>query len=456
MKKILVLNGSPKGDNSVTLQYLEFARKKIPGFEYTVHHISQPIKRLEKDPVRLKSIAEEIQTADLVIWSTPVYHESVPGQLIRFLELMGEHGLNEAFQGRFAAVIVTSIHFYDHRAVQYLRMISEDLGMRFLDSHTPHMQDLMRPAGQQSLLHWAEDLLASMELPLIQNTLCARPEAYQAPDLSPVVLHDKPVSSHKVTVLYDSQDPHPHPRRLAEHFAAVYPYAVEILDLRESGMQHGCSGCTRCGYQGECRYQDGYEDWYRQAVQDADGIVFTGTIRGRYLSSYWKMFYDRSFFNGHRSNLEGKQIAYLISGPLSQSPLLREELETRPEMGHASLVGIVSDEGEPEQVLESIQALAGRMLRSLEQHRHRPVTFLSVGGTLIFRDFVYLAHPIFREDDRFYRRHGVYDFPQRKWYFRLAGFILRGLLKIPGFRKKFWQMVPAQMNSPQRRVVKKA
>ena len=43
----------------------------------------------------------------------------------------------------------------------------------------------------------------------------------------------------------------------------------------------------------------GYIEFYNAKVRQADILVFAGAIRDRYLSSTWKTFFDRSFFNTH-------------------------------------------------------------------------------------------------------------------------------------------------------------
>ena len=47
--KILVLNGSPKGENSITLQTLRYLEKKLKISGMEVLHVGQKIKALEKD-----------------------------------------------------------------------------------------------------------------------------------------------------------------------------------------------------------------------------------------------------------------------------------------------------------------------------------------------------------------------------------------------------------------------
>jgi hypothetical protein len=83
----------------------------------------------------------------------------------------------------------------------------------------------------------------------------------------------------------------------------------------------------RCGYDYTCTYKDGFADFYNQRVRTADIIVFAGTVKGRYLSSMWKTFYDRAYFWNHTPSLAGKQLGYIIAGPLRQNPNLIQILE---------------------------------------------------------------------------------------------------------------------------------
>ena len=46
---ILVLNGSPKGENSITLQTVLYLQKRFPEVSFETLHAGQKIKQLEKD-----------------------------------------------------------------------------------------------------------------------------------------------------------------------------------------------------------------------------------------------------------------------------------------------------------------------------------------------------------------------------------------------------------------------
>ena len=122
----------------------------------------------------------------------------------------------------------------------------------------------------------------------------------------------------------------------------------------------------------------------------ADIIVFAGAIVCRQLSWKWREFFDRSFFNTHTPSLVGKQFAFLVSGPLSLLPELRETYEaldrapaveprhsspTRPRT--AALLDAALDQ------------LAERLVRFCRSGYIRPQTFLGVAGMKIFRDDIW-------------------------------------------------------------------
>ena len=67
---ILVLNGSPKGENSVTLQTARYLSALHPEHRFRILHIGQRIRQYEADfaPVRA-----ELEWAELVLFCYPVY-----------------------------------------------------------------------------------------------------------------------------------------------------------------------------------------------------------------------------------------------------------------------------------------------------------------------------------------------------------------------------------------------
>ena len=64
--KIAVINGSPKGKYSITLQTVRYLERKFPEHEFSVLHAGQTVRALERD---FSAARELLSTADAVIFS---------------------------------------------------------------------------------------------------------------------------------------------------------------------------------------------------------------------------------------------------------------------------------------------------------------------------------------------------------------------------------------------------
>ena len=172
----------------------------------------------------------------------------------------------------------------------------------------------------------------------------------------------------KILVLSDADAGDANLQRMVARFCRSLADPVEVINLHDMSIRAGCQGCCHCGYDNECIYRDA-DDVYGiyQKIRAADVVVEAGAIRDRFLSARWKTFWDRGFFNNHVPILVGKQIAYLISGPLMQVPNLRQILEASADVGRAGLAGIVTDEcGDSGQLDRLLDELARRLIEAAE------------------------------------------------------------------------------------------
>lgn len=140
---IVVLGGSPKGSKSVTMQYTKYLKNKNTEYNFTEYYIAKDIKNIEKNGEMLEEIMKNIKSADGVIWAFPLYFGLVHGSYKRFIEIVFERGLEDCFNGKHCSIIATSIHFFDHTAIEYIRGISEDLGMVVGEIYSAAMRDLL-------------------------------------------------------------------------------------------------------------------------------------------------------------------------------------------------------------------------------------------------------------------------------------------------------------------------
>jgi multimeric flavodoxin WrbA len=455
--KVTVLMGSPKGEASVTLQYVRFIQKVFPRHELDIIHVAERIRGIERDEQVFGEIIDRVRDSDGVLWAFPLYVMLVHGNYKRFIELIWERGAQDAFTGKYAATLSTSIHFYDHTAHNYMRGICDDLGMRTVGTFSADMPDLLDEGGQKTLTLFAEAFFEAIEsqIPVSKRyaPIVHRKFDYQ-PEEAPRAVDPK---GKKVLIVTDAQPHQVNLTTMIDQFKAAFAQEVDTANLWELDIKGGCLGCIRCGYDNQCVYgdKDGYIEFFNTRLKTADVIVFAGAIRDRYLSSRWKTFFDRSFFNNHTPALTGKQFGVILSGPLSQIPNLEQILEAWIQLQHSNLAGFVTDEyGSSAEIDGLTQELAERLIRFAEREYMQPQTFLAVGGTKLFRDAVWgPMRTVFQADHRAYKRMGVYDFPQKHLKTRATNVVMSFLLRIPRFRKEFTSRIVEGMVSPYRRVV---
>jgi multimeric flavodoxin WrbA len=447
--KIIVLNGSPKGDISVTMQYVAYIEKKFPGNRYETLNVAHEVKKLEKDAAAFDAVIEKVRSADLVLWAFPLYVMLVPAQYKRFIELVFERGARETFAGKYAAVLTTSIHYADMIAHDYLRAICDDLGMKYIGAYSADMHDLLVPGERERLTKFAALTFAGVErnvpvqrgtAPLIPPTLAYVPGNGQT-TVEP--------GAKKVVILTDDDGTSANLTAMIARLSSAFSGKAEVINLHDIDIRGPCLGCCSCAYDNTCVYTDGFVDFYKNRLGAADILVFAGAIRDRYLSSTWKCFFDRSFFKGHTPGLGEKQVGFAIAGPLSQVACLKEALTMWADSGRCN-AHFVTDEAATSAELDALlDSLAGRLVAGAEAGYTPPHLFYAVGGHKIFRDSIYGGMRfVFQADYRYYKKHNLFDFPQGDTKTRVTNAVMMLLTKSKSVRQKVYGDLKHHMIEP--------
>lgn len=456
--KIAVLNGSPKGEVSVTMQYVHFLEQRFPEAEFKFFDVALKIKKLETDEKAFQEIVAEIAAADAVLWAFPLYLLLVASQYKRFIELIFEKNAVSAFRGKPAASLSTSINFFDYTAHNYINAICDDLEMNFFGSYSAEMNDLLKIKERQRLKTFGELFIKAIKdgSPAIRNNnpLVAPEVVFEPEAIKPLSIEGK-----EVLIVADDLAENSNLRKMVERLRQSIAPIPELVELKNIDIKGGCLGCMQCSFDNICVYQgkDGYIDFYNNKVKTADIIFMAGAIHDRYLSSLWKCFFDRGFFNGHTPALKGKQIGFVIAGPLNQISNLREVLKASNDIQHCSAIGFVSDDmGSSAQINSALQTMASNAASQSKLGYIPPPTFYQVAGTKLFRDYIWgRLRPVFQADHRYYKEHGMYNFPQKQYKWRMINGTLVLLTKIPAFRREFVKRMKKEMIKPCANALKK-
>lgn len=454
--RICVLSGSPKGELSVTLQSVLYIRKHFPDHEMNIIHVGKEIKSIEKDPGKFAEIIASVVSSDLILLATPVYTFNVPSQFKRFIELVFESCDKSAFKGKYAACITTSINFFDHAAHFYLRAVCEDLYMNFVGSFSADSYDLLEDIQRSRLLDFAGHVFETVSGKRPCSKAFSRINEvsfiYEPSKSSATKL----ATNKRVVIVMDAERPGSNLPAMVRKFAEQFENA-EVLSLSDVNVSGGCLGCVQCGFDHQCVYgdKDGYIAFYETKIKPADILIMAGDIKDRFLSSIWKQFFDRGFYNTHTPTLIDKQLGFIVSGPLGQIAPLREVLEAFAEWQGANLVDMVTDEPADNSDIDSlIREMAEKSLRMSEKSYVKPATFLGKSGMKVFRDDVFGRHRfVFQADHSYFESHGIYDFPQDDKRAMETNVTMFELTKDPQMRGAIRKMLKTEMVKPHQKIV---
>ncbi len=456
--KIAVLNGSPKGQISVTLQYVSFLQRKFPEIEFQIFDVAQKIKKLEENDKFFTETIGQIAAADAVLWAFPLYFFLVSSQYKRFIELIFERNAAAAFRGKQAAVLTTSIKFFDYTAHNYLRDICGDLEMKFFGSYSAEMYDLFKSKERHRLTLFGQLFIQAIKDSsgiIKSNKLLTN----QGMVYEPTLLPKTDTEGKKVLIVVDDFASSPNLRPMVESYQKAFSPTATLVQLIDIDIKGGCLGCMQCGLDNSCVYQgkDGFIDFYNKKIKTADILFFAGSIHDRFLSSLWKCFFDRSFFNGHIPVLKDKQIGFIITGSFNQLSNLREILEAYVDMQHANLVGFVSDDmGDSQEINQALQGMAASAVMYSKIGYIQPLKFYGVAGAKLFRDAVFgKLRVVFQADHKYYKNNGFYDFPNKNYKWRMINSTIVSFTKIPFMRREFIKRMKVEMIKPFGKILSK-
>ncbi len=439
---ILVLNASPKAKTSITLQNALYLEKKFPAHKFEYIHIGVG---KETNRRNLEKTVEAVRECDLVIFSFPVYTFLAPSQLNYFIRLLKDKNLR--FEGKTATCITTSKHFYDMTAHSYIEENLLDLGFEWIEGLSLDMEDLLKEEGQKALTSYFERTLWAKENNIVEKR--ERKEVESLPLPEKITKGDEKKDDYTVTIVADYTYNRERLSRLVENFRVLFPYKTKVVELQNFSFKGGCLGCLKCALEGKCVYSDGFDDLLENQILSSDAVIYAFTIIDHSMGPLFKNYDDRRFYFGHRTVTQFKSVGYIIDGNLEEEENLKTVLTARSDVGRNYLSGLATDN-------DTLEKMAKNLSYSLTHTYSKPRTFYGVGGMKIFRDLIWIMRGIMRDDHKFYKKNGFYDFPQSQRGKMLALCLAGSVMRNKKIMKGHSAMMDEGMLAPYKKVIEKA
>lgn len=443
---VVVINGSPKGNNSITLQTVLYLEKRFPTNKFTVLNVGQQIKSLEKD---MSKAVDTINMADLILFSYPVYTFIAPYQLHRFIELLKESNID--LKSKFVTQITTSKHFYDVTAHKYIEQNCYDLNAKIIKGLSADMDDLLTVKGQEEAIAFWKYIEFCVDNN-IYEMVPDKKTRVQKPIYEKRLKSVEKKNNFEVAIVTNCEKDDINLQNMIDDFIVTFPYKTKLVNIRDYPFSGGCLGCFNCAATGKCIYKDDFDSFLRNEIQTSSATVYAFTIKDHSMGASFKLYDDRQFCNGHRTVTMGMPIGYIISGDYQDESNLQIIIEGRAEVGHTFLASIATDECNPSQAISN---LSKKLSFALENKTVLPQNFYGVGGMKIFRDLIYIMRGMMKADHKFYKKHGIYDFPQKKRGTILKMQLVGILMGLPSVQKQMKGKMNDAIIMPYKKVIDK-
>ena len=455
--KILILNGSPKGDKSISLFYAKYLVNQFSEIDFKILQVSSQIRALEKDNDKFNALISEINSADGIIWTFPVYVLSIPGQMIRFFELMRKRCSPDILKGKYVTSVCSSMHFFDHNAMLHLQVEIESFKGYFIDGFSAEMFDIKKPIVRKNIEIFAKNFFSYISEKKIASRRFFFSSTKERKNNTYIANLNKVTElnhSAKIVLVSNASEDDNNLNQMIQFFLKKMGKQVKQIPISEIDLKGGCLGCLRCSQEGKCVYKDEYEK-YKPLLKDADAIIYALSMKDYSFGSKFKFFADRNFSNGHRIK-DNFFTGFLISGKLSKSYITQNIIDGINYGGKSSFEGnVISDEYDSsEEISKLIDVLCVNLINNIDNKYQKPPNFYGIAAHKIFRDLVFSSSSFQRADDKHYKKHGLYDFPTRDYKTRFRNLLFKIITSHKGVRKSFNKKINQLMLEEMKKAIK--
>lgn len=370
---VAVLSASPKQQLSLTLQTVRTLQKMCKEDTFDICFI--------KDVNDCSEFQSKVDSADLVLILSSLYHFNTHGQLMRYLK-----GLKIP-TGKPITYITTSGGNMDVPAHNYIRSYARHNGLKWIRSLSLLDEDVLKEHRREELYRWfsyVKDVINQRQL-----------TADSLKDL-------------RISILDCGDDP-AETEETAKDIAKRYEQLgakVKVYNMREKNIK-GCIACFGCYTTNKCVIKDDFETLVREINANTDMMVVVSGVNYNQFSTNYKYFLDRHVMFGRFGQDLEMIKAYVVCGDIDGADMAELEQHTLvvDSLDGDTHVGIYS--GTPEEIDTFIKESSYVCINDLFPQRNTH----SYGLSLQFANLAYRLQNMTPNDYNYFKAKGFYEMP---------------------------------------------
>lgn len=369
---ITVLNHSPKGEDSITLQVINYLKKAYSEDHFEVFNCA------------LGDVSDEllqsIRESELVIHTSSIFHLGVHAQMIGFLDQLSQYPV---MVNKPVSYVTTSLKLGDSKCEEYIARTMGYQGARVLQMLSLFDEEILSLEGQSKVCKWFEYLKASV----VER--CETPK-------------------YQITWVYcDVDDRNKEIEETLREEVDKYFKSSKVITLEEYQVSP-CVACYNCYTNRQCVLSDDFLKCCDDIYNESDFIVFVGTLHFGELSEQFKKWLDRHVQWGRVPDNRRKVFGYVVVpdaySEARDTVLFENRMKALNEFGGNYTLGVF----EPHQVGKLIAAIKD-FIRVVDCEAPINVTDR---GNYLHQSFVKLAYSLQNlapQDYEYYNSKGEYS-----------------------------------------------
>ncbi len=267
--KILVLSGSPKGmEDSITYQYIMYLKKRFEDDVFETVDV--------KNGIYNEDLSEKIQSADLIMYTSSLYHFSVHAQSLLFFEKLT--GYKDILKNKPFTYFSSSAQVMDVSAHATMESVIRSLGARYLKSLSVLDESFLNPGtsrnAQADVINWFNYIKALT--------------VSSSADLA---------GRHISFVFLDATDGNNATLNAAMSDAKDYFSSIGAEDIKNVALRdYNISPCMSCGYcytNRTCPLSDDFQKVLEEVYAGDDCMIIFSDQNFGQLSFLYKAWLDR-------------------------------------------------------------------------------------------------------------------------------------------------------------------